>query len=85
MIGLFMAEILGLSPESHPYARLLGRAYQLINMIRDVGEDLRLGRVYIPEEDMAKFGVREVEPSPQFDELIRYELARYYAVQRRAV
>lgn len=84
VIGLFMARILGLPRESHPYAMLLGRAYQLINIIRDVGEDLGLGRVYIPEEDLAKFGLSDIRPGPHFDELIRYELARYHAVQREA-
>ncbi len=84
VIGLFMAKIMSLPPASYPYARLLGRAYQLINMIRDVGEDLALGRIYIPAEDMAKFGARGVEPTEEFAQVIRYELARYLQIQKAA-
>ncbi|MGC8583938.1 MAG: phytoene/squalene synthase family protein [Thermoproteus sp.] len=84
VIGLFMAKILGLPPASYPYARLLGRAYQLINMIRDVGEDLALGRVYIPEEDMERFGARGVGPTEEFAQVVRYELARYLHIQKAA-
>ncbi len=50
VIGLFMARILDLPKASYPYARLLGRAMQYINFIRDVDEDLRLGRRYLPLE-----------------------------------
>ncbi len=84
VIGFFMAKILGLPPESHPYARLLGRAYQLINIIRDVGEDLALGRVYIPAEDMARFGADAVGPTEEFAQVVRYEVTRYMQVQRAA-
>jgi phytoene synthase len=63
---------------------LLGRAYQHINMIRDVGEDLALGRIYIPAEDMEKFGARGVEPTEEFAQVIRYELARYLQIQKAA-
>jgi len=84
VIGLFMAKILGLPSASYPYARLLGRAYQLINIIRDVGEDLALGRIYIPAEDMARFGAKGVEPTDEFAQVIRYELARYLQIQKAA-
>jgi len=50
VIGLMMARILDLHPASYPYARSLGRAMQYINFIRDVDEDLALGRTYLPLE-----------------------------------
>ena len=50
VIGLFMAKIMRLPEESHPAARMLGRAMQFINFIRDVAEDTGLGRRYLPLE-----------------------------------
>jgi phytoene synthase len=61
VIGLQLLPILeplpGLGAVAEPYAADLGRAFQLTNFIRDVGEDLRRGRVYLPKEDLAAFGV----------------------------
>jgi 15-cis-phytoene synthase len=48
VIGLFMARIMDLPEAALPYARLLGRAMQYINFIRDIDEDLHLGRRYLP-------------------------------------
>jgi phytoene synthase len=48
VIGLFMARVLDLPQESYPYAQMLGRAMQYINFIRDIDEDARLGRRYLP-------------------------------------
>jgi phytoene synthase len=61
VIGLQMLPILehpGVpSEQAEPYARELGVAFQLANFIRDVGEDLGRGRVYLPQEDLDAFGV----------------------------
>jgi len=61
VIGLQMLPILepmpGMTEVAAPYAADLGRAFQLTNFIRDVGEDLNRGRVYLPKEDLAAFGV----------------------------
>ena len=57
-------------------AMALGIALQLINIIRDVDEDRRLGRVYLPQDELNAFGVEELAPSPQFRELMAYEAAR---------
>ena len=58
VIGLQMLPILEpLTPEAAPRARALGEAFQLSNFIRDVGEDLKRGRVYLPQEDLELFGV----------------------------
>nr|MDT0664102.1 phytoene/squalene synthase family protein [Micromonospora sp. DSM 115978] len=58
VIGLQMVPILEpSSPAAVPYARDLGAAFQLANFIRDVGEDLRRGRVYLPQTTLDLFGV----------------------------
>lgn len=58
VIGLQMLPILEpLTPEAGARARALGEAFQMSNFIRDVGEDLGRGRVYLPQEDLAAFGV----------------------------
>jgi 15-cis-phytoene synthase len=57
-------------------AMTLGIALQLINIIRDVDEDQRLGRVYLPQDELAAFEVDELEPSPQFRELMAFEAER---------
>jgi phytoene synthase len=58
VIGLQMLPILEpVAPEAGARARALGEAFQLSNFIRDVGEDLRRGRVYLPAEDLDAFGV----------------------------
>jgi phytoene synthase len=49
VIGLMMAKILGLETESYTYACYQGRAMQYINFIRDIKEDIKLGRCYFPE------------------------------------
>jgi phytoene synthase len=60
---------------------VLGEAFQMSNFIRDVGEDLRRGRVYLPQEDLDTFGVtretlqRGVVTAPA-RELLRFEIAR---------
>lgn len=91
VIGLFMAKILHLPPEAMHSARLLGRAMQYINFIRDIGEDLDLGRVYFPEEDITRFDLEgltweEVRPHPErFARFIDLQLTRYHQWQRGGV
>ena len=58
VIGLMMLPILGPSSRTAAdYARDLGIAFQLANFLRDVGEDLRRGRIYLPQESLRLFGV----------------------------
>ena len=58
VVGLLSAKIFGYTHATTPdYARDLGIAFQLTNIVRDVGEDARRGRVYLPQEDLARFGV----------------------------
>jgi 15-cis-phytoene synthase len=90
VVGLMMASVLGLPSESHPYARLLGRAFQYINMIRDLEEDARLGRCYLPADRMASLGLgtldaHEARLRPDaFADFIREQVAQYQAWQARA-
>jgi len=82
VIGLQMLPVLEpLVPEAASRARALGEAFQLSNFIRDVGEDLQRGRLYLPLEDLEVFGVtREsltagVVTAP-IRELLRFEVER---------
>ena len=67
-------------------ARDLGNAFQLTNFLRDVNEDLDRGRVYIPQEDIRRFGVDlgERRCTPQFVELMKFEIARCRELYRSA-
>jgi phytoene synthase len=54
VVGLMSAEIFGyVNPATRHYARDLGLAFQLTNIIRDVGEDARRGRIYLPQDELA--------------------------------
>jgi 15-cis-phytoene synthase len=58
VVGLVCIHVFGYkNPEAEPLAETCGLAFQLTNIIRDVKEDAALGRVYLPEEDLAKFGL----------------------------
>jgi phytoene synthase len=88
VVGLLAAGIFGHSnPRTLVYARELGIAFQLTNIIRDVGEDARKNRIYLPMDDMKRFGVPAADilnarETPGFQELMKFECARakeYYA------
>ncbi|MET7947964.1 phytoene/squalene synthase family protein [Micromonospora sp. NPDC005324] len=90
VIGTMMLPILGSSDPvaAREPARQLGFAFQLTNFIRDVAEDLDRGRTYLPDEDMAKFGVTREElaearargrVTARIRELIEYEVTRAQA------
>jgi phytoene synthase len=93
VVGLQMLPILGHPgvprPVVEPYAVDLGIAFQLANVIRDVGEDLRRGRIYLPMEDLTLFGVdrehllRGVVDGP-VRRLLAFEVARCREVYRSA-
>ena len=58
VVGQLSASIFGFAkPATLEYAEALGLAFQLTNIIRDVGEDARRGRVYIPQDELARFGI----------------------------
>lgn len=62
VVGLVCIRIFGYrDPAAEPLAERCGLAFQLTNIIRDVKEDAQMGRVYLPEEDLRKFGVFPLE------------------------
>jgi phytoene synthase len=81
-VGLLLAPVLGLSdPDGLKSAEDLGIAMQLTNILRDVGEDARNRRLYLPREDMERFGVSEDDVqrgvvTPGFRALMRFEMDR---------
>ena len=93
-VGLMCIEIFGYtSPQARSYARDLGIALQLTNILRDVVEDGGRGRLYLPQEDLAAFGVSEEElmtgaRTPAVRRLLRFEANRargYYLRARAAI
>lgn len=93
-VGLLMSPILGYSdPIALGAAVDLGIAMQLTNILRDIGEDLSAGRVYLPAEDMERFGYSHEELThgiinPAFVTLLEFEMARaedYYRSGLRGI
>lgn len=78
VVGLLAAGIFGYrNPMTLQYAEKLGLAFQLTNIIRDVGEDARKNRIYIPSDEMQRFGVSTAEilnahHTENFSRLIEY-------------
>ncbi len=90
VIGLEMVPILGaLSQGAYEPAEKLGVAFQLANFIRDVGEDLDRGRVYLPQDELAQFGVdREMlearKLTPEITAALKFQIERVRQLQREA-
>lgn len=82
VVGLTTIHIFGFdSPEALPLAEKCGIAFQLTNILRDIREDAGLGRVYLPSEDLANFGVtagdlRQSKRTASFASLMEFEIAR---------
>ncbi|MDP2752077.1 MAG: presqualene diphosphate synthase HpnD [Rhodocyclaceae bacterium] len=91
VVGLLIAEILGYTNSATlEYARELGLAFQLTNIIRDVGEDARLGRIYLPQEELAQFGVSESDilachPTDNFHALMTFQAKRAHEYYELAI
>lgn len=87
VIGLFMARVLDLPEASLPSARMLGRAMQYINFIRDIDEDNRLKRRYLPvtATDLSSLTADEAAAKREsFVSFVRREIERFAAWQREA-
>jgi phytoene synthase len=90
VVGLLAAEIFGYRErQTLKYAHDLGLAFQLTNIIRDVGEDARRGRVYLPQDELARFGVTEADLvearyGDNFRELMKFQVERARATYRQA-
>jgi phytoene synthase len=89
-VGLVCVEIFGYrNPATREYAMNLGMALQLTNIIRDIATDLERGRVYLPQEDLRRFGVSEDDlrasrMTPRLRELVAHQCARAHDYYRRA-
>jgi 15-cis-phytoene synthase len=80
VIGLYMARILGLARDADEPAKMLGRAMQMINFIRDVAEDTSLGRTYLPLDETTLPDLSEETARSNRDEFVRFlrlQLDRY--------
>ncbi len=90
VVGLMMSRIIGLPQEAYTSARMLGRAMQYVNFIRDVAEDVDLGRIYFPYEDLERHGLKNldydyVKQRPgRFAGFMREQIDRYTDWQRDA-
>lgn len=82
VVGLTTIHIFGFhSPQAIPLAEKCGIAFQLTNILRDIREDAERGRIYLPAEDLLRFGVSTQDlqsgtHTRQFVELMRFEAAR---------
>ena len=89
-VGLMSMHIVGFSgPEAIPYAVKLGVALQLTNILRDVGEDYRSGRVYLPQEELAAFGITEDQIAAghvddRWRDFMRFQIARNRVLYQEA-
>jgi squalene synthase HpnC/squalene synthase HpnD len=89
-VGLTCIHVFGFSdPKAPDLAERLGLAFQLTNIIRDVGTDHAIGRVYLPDEDLARFGVKSSElagPSTEkIRELLEFEAERAWSLYAEGV
>ena len=90
VIGLEMLPILGYNdPRAIEAATALGTAFQLANFIRDIGEDIDRGRIYMPLDELEQFGVSEEmllqrQMTPEIVEAIKYQIARVKDLQNIA-
>ncbi|TWI68968.1 farnesyl-diphosphate farnesyltransferase [Pseudoduganella lurida] len=82
VVGILSASIFGVTrPETLRYAEKLGHAFQLTNIIRDVGEDARKGRIYLPVNELQQFGVTAADllnarHTDNFTKLMAFQTAR---------
>ena len=92
-VGLMCVEIFGYTPSQveavRRYAIDLGIALQLTNILRDVAEDAARGRIYLPADELAAFGVKEAEltagtRSPAFLKLMQFQASRARSHYQRA-
>lgn len=81
-VGLVSIRIFGCTAAASPaYAEALGLALQWTNILRDIGEDAANGRIYLPQDELARFGVSEADllsgrPTPGFQRLAEFQADR---------
>ncbi|MEX0610149.1 MAG: squalene/phytoene synthase family protein [Balneolaceae bacterium] len=90
VVGLMTSEVFGyVESDALDYAVDLGIAMQLTNILRDVGEDLAKGRIYLPEEDLNKFQISETDLmshklDSKFKNLMKYQIKRARSYYEKA-
>jgi 15-cis-phytoene synthase len=89
VVGLISMQIIGYREGAAKYAIKLGVALQLTNILRDVGEDAQRGRVYLPREDLERFGLRADDIlnrrcDEAFQSLMRFEIERAHCLYEAA-
>jgi phytoene synthase len=90
VVGILSASIFGVTnPQTLKYAEKLGLAFQLTNIIRDVGEDARKGRIYLPVNELQQFNVTAADllnarHSENFENLMRFQVERAKKVYEEA-
>lgn len=89
VVGLMMCHVIGFRDPAPAHAIDLGIAMQLTNILRDVGEDLRRGRVYLPAEDLERFGysvedLRGAVIDDRFRALMQFQILRAEEYYQRA-
>jgi phytoene synthase len=91
VVGVLAAGIFGYrNPRTLEYAQALGTAFQLTNIVRDVGEDARKNRIYLPLEDLARFGVPAADilnrrHTDAFARLMAFEVERAEGAYAKAL
>lgn len=91
VVGRLIARILGFqNAQTLEYAEKLGLALQLTNIIRDVGEDARMNRIYLPMNELAQFNVPaqtilSYTPTPEFEKLMQFQIQRAQETYRQAI
>ena len=91
VVGILSASIFGYTnPQTLAYAEKLGLAFQLTNIIRDVGDDARKGRIYLPVNDLQQFGVTandllKLQHSEKFEALMRFQAERAQTIYDEAL
>jgi len=90
VVGILSASIFGVTnPKTLQYAEKLGLAFQLTNIIRDVGDDARKGRIYLPINELQQFGVTAADllnarHSDKFEALMRFQTERAHKIYDEA-
>ncbi len=91
-IGLMITPVAGFQADTPAlaHAKCLGTAFQLTNILRDVGADLKLGRIYLPADELARFGITEADlvngrNDDAFRALMEFQIERAFALYRQGL
>ncbi len=85
VVGLMIGQILKLPKNSDYFAKILGRSFQKINFLRDVREDLLLGRLYFPSEDLQKYKISALGKNMNSFKFIKYQVDIWFKENNEAL